>query len=143
MVKKRIVSTLFAVLLLISAVGSANAVEPRASSVLSGYGISLTADGNGKMTFLFRVYAPQLVQKLGAQKVEIQHLVDDDWVPYKTFTAIANPNFYDYDAPLSQHTKTFEAEVGETYKAVLTVFSLGYDGTSATRTSESYTAVCR
>lgn len=145
MSKKRMLSLLCAALLLFSVVDSAAAAESelRASPLFSGYGASLEADGDGKMTFRFVVYAPQIVKKIGAQKVEIKHLVGDDWVTYKIFTAVANPTFYDYDAAISDHTKTFEAEVGETYKAVLTAYSEGKDGTSATRTTESYTAVCR
>lgn len=140
--KKRAISLLCAALVLLTIVCGVSAVEPRASTVLSGYGISLTANGNSEMTFKFRVYSPQIVEKLGAQSVEIQHLVNGKWVTYETFTQVKNPTFYDYDSLLSEHAKTFTGEAGETYKAVLTAYSRGYDGTTATRTSESLTAVC-
>lgn len=140
--KKRIVSLLCAIVLILSCVGGVSAVEARASSVLSGYGVSLTANGNKEMTFKFRVYAPQIVAKLGAQKVEIQRLVDGDWTTYKIFTQVSNPTFYDYDCPSSEHTKTFTAKAGEYYRAVLTAYSEGYDGTTATRTSTSQTVEC-
>lgn len=140
--KKRMIALLCAALLLLSAIGTATAVEPRASSVLSSYGISLTADGDGEMTFRFRIRSPQKVAKVGAQSVEIQKLVDGEWVHHTTFTAVKNPSFYDYDTASSEHTKTFTGTVGVTYKAVLTAYAQGYDGTADTRTAESYSAKC-
>ncbi len=139
---KRFISLLCAALLLLSLVGGASAVEPRASTVISSYGISLEADGNSEMTVNFRVYAPKVVAQLGAMQIEIKYLDGDTWRHYDTFTATANPNFYDYDSAKSNHSKTFTGTAGTTYQAFLTAYSKGYDGTTAIRTAESQTAVC-
>lgn len=140
--KRRATSLLCATLLLLSIVGGASAVEPRASTVISSYGISLEADGNSEMTVNFRVYAPKVVAQIGAMQIEIKYLDGDTWRHYDTFTATENPNFYDYDSAKSNHSKTFTGTVGTTYQAFLTAYSKGYDGATAIRTADSQMAVC-
>lgn len=140
--KRRATCLLCAALLLLSLVSGASAVEPRASTVISSYGIGLEADGNSKMTVNFRVYAPKVVEQIGALQIEIQYLDGDTWKHYDTFTATDNPNFYDYDSAKSNHSKTFTGTVGTTYKAFLTAYSKGYDGATAIRTAESLPEVC-
>lgn len=140
--KKRVISLICAILFLLSCVSTVSAVEPRASTVIAGYGVSLQADGDGEMTVNFRVYAPQTVKKIGAVQIEIKYFNGTKWVHYETFTATDNPNFYDYDSVTSVHSKTFEGEVGTEYQAFLLAYSQGYDGTTATRNAESQTAVC-
>lgn len=140
--KKRIISFLCAALLLLSLGGTISAVEPRASTVISGYGVSLEANGDSQMTVNFRVYAPQFVKKIGAVQIEIKYFDGEDWAHYTTFTPTENPNFYDYDTTMSVHSKTFTGTPGTEYQAFLLAFSQGYDGTTAMRNAESQTAVC-
>lgn len=140
--KKRTISLFCALLLLMAFVCSTSAVEPRASTVISSYGVGLTADGNEELTVTFRIFAPRVVQKIGALQIEIKYWDGEDWAHYDTFTAVDNPNFYDYDSATSVHSKTFSGDAGVTYKAFMIAYSKGYDGTTATRNAESQTALC-
>lgn len=140
--KKRVIAFLCAALLLLSSAGTISAIEPRASTVIAGYGIGLEANGDSVMTVNFRVYAPQVVKKIGAVQIEIKYFDGEDWAHYTTFTPTENPNFYDYDSAMSVHSKSFTGIPGTEYQAFLLAFSQGYDGTTAMRNAESQTAVC-
>lgn len=77
--KKRVIAFLCAALLLLSSAGTISAIEPRASTVIAGYGIGLEANGDSVMTVNFRVYAPQVVKKIGAVQIEIKYFDGEDW----------------------------------------------------------------
>jgi hypothetical protein len=142
--KKRILGGLLAFLLLGSTIVCAVAAEPvpHASLYLDGYGISVSAEGKGKMAVTYVVLGTDTMDKLGAQSIKVEEWDGTEWVKTGTYSVSKNPSFYASD--VSEHAGTiyFYGLPGIDYRATLTAYA-ELDGGSDTGTVTSDPETCK
>lgn len=136
--KKRIVSMLLMVALVISATASAATIAPRASDYISRCGLTLSAKGDGKMSIKYEVVGTGIMTKVGPMSFTIDQKVDGKWSYYDTVYG----DFYAYDALSSSGNAYFTGEPGVTYRATLNAYASNSSG-SGTSEATSLTCVCK
>lgn len=144
--KKRI----FSFLLVFAMLGSLNyslaagegGIEPYASEYLDGYAIGVNAKGGGRMSVSFIVYGTGTMDKLGAQKIEVEEWDGVEWVNLIEYSAEDNAHFYTTNASEYTASVTFYGMPGLQYRATLTAYA-EKDGGSDTGTVTSPITTCK
>jgi hypothetical protein len=122
--KKRIFGFVLALVMLGGSIcAMAAELTPRASLYLDGYGISISPDGNSKMSVTYIVYGTKTMDCLGAQKILVEEWNGQDWEKTGTYSAEKNPDFYAYEASEHIGTVTFYGLPGIQYRATLTAYA--------------------
>lgn len=128
--KKRIISALLAVMLMLSATLPCYAVEARASTYFDGYILGMSAPGNAQMTVSFSVLGMSKMDQIGAYYIRIEEeYATDKWA--KTFTVYgsSDPNkFYSYNAYDHGGSYTFTGVPGVKYRAVMKSYAKNSNG---------------
>ena len=140
--KSKFIAFCLAIGILTTSAGAITAHVTRASDYLIGYGVSLTACGDGLMEIFFEVDGKGRMEKLGAQVIYIDQYVDGEWEPYDTFYGAQNPEYYAYDALGHVAVDYFTGEPGVDYRVTLKAYALGYDGGSDTGLVTSQAETC-
>ena len=123
--KKRILSG-FLILLMFSSficAAAAPARAPQASLYLDGYGVGVTAKGNGRMSVSYVVFGTDVMDKLGAQTILVEEWDGTEWVKTGTYSVSKNPSFY--ASNVSEHAGNvyFYGLPGIDYRATLTAYA--------------------
>lgn len=143
--KKRIISALLAVMLMLSASISCYAVEARASRYFDGYLLAITAKSNNQMTVSFTVYGMGEMDKIGAYYIRIEEeIATDEWV--KTFTAYGDKmpdKFYSYNAYEHGGDYTFTGVPGVKYRAVMKAYAEDKNGSEYSKEFTCTGRVCK
>lgn len=125
--KKRFVSFLMAVLMIISVSGTTSAggieITPFASRYLDSYIVALAAKGNGQMSVSMSVDGTGVMDKIGVMEVEIDYLKNGSLQYYDSLYASEYPEFYDYNSRDFVGTAYFTGTPGVTYYVTLTVYA--------------------
>lgn len=122
--KKRILSSLLALLLLSTSLCAAAAeASPYASWYLDAYGVSIIPEGGGKMCVEYLVYGAGTMDCLGAQKIVIEEWDGSDWSTTGTFSVEKNPEFYAYNVSEHGGDVYFYGLPGIQYRATLTAYA--------------------
>lgn len=128
--KKRIVSALLAVMLLLSATLPCYAVEARASQYFDGYIIGMSAPGNAQVTVSFSVLGMSKMDQIGAYYIRIEEeIATNKWIT--TFTAYGDQlpdKFYSYNAYDHGGDYTFTGVPGVKYRAVMKAYAKNQNG---------------
>lgn len=131
--KKRIVATLAAVLLLCSTI-SCMAAE-NASHYFDGYILGLSALGNCKMAVSFSVLGTDEMDQIGAYSILVEEEIGDDvWFP--TFTAYGDDDpdtFYSYDIATHTGSFTFYGVPDVKYRATMVSYAKNSEGEEYSR----------
>ena len=140
--RRRIVAMMMVLSLIFSTAGVANAQEDRASDYLSIYGISLEAQGNGRIEIFYHVDGKGLMDCVGAQALYIDYYNGEEWIPYETQLGMQHPDFYSYDAFGHIGFAYFDGESGVDYRVTLQAYARGSDGGSDTGLVTSNSVTC-
>lgn len=128
--KKKFISALLAVTLLLSVSLPCYAVEARASKYFDGYILGIAAQGNAQMTVSFSVLGMSKMDQIGAYYIRIEEEISTDkWIT--TFTAYGDKNpskFYSYNAYDHGADYTFTGVPGVKYRAVLKAYAKDKNG---------------
>ena len=131
-----------AVGLLTTSVGAVGYQVTRASDYLIGYGVSLTAQGDGLMEIYYEVDGKGIMEKVGAQAFYIDEYVNGEWESYDTLYGGEHQEYYDYDALGHTGFAYFTGEPGVDYRVTLKAYARGYDGGFDTGLVTSQTETC-
>ena len=141
--KKRIISLIMVLVLIISSAGAASTAEERASEYLASYAISMGALGDGVMEVFYSVDGTGRMARVGAHALYIYYYNGGDWIPYETQLAVEHPDFYSYNAFGHIGYAYFEGEPGVDYCVTLQAYASGTDGGSDTGSITSRSVTCR
>jgi len=143
--KKRTISVLLAVMLMLSTSLSCFAAEARASNYFDSYLLGIVPAGNNQMTVSFSVFGMSKMDQIGAYYIRIEEEISTDkWIT--TFTAYGDKNpskFYSYNAYDHGGDYTFTGVPGVKYRAVMKAYA---SNSSGSEYSEEFTCtgkVCR
>ena len=144
--KRKVVSTLLAVVMLLGLVTTVYAENdqaiPYASSYLEEYYVSLSAEGNGKMLISMGVEGVGLQDKIGVTSRDIEEKENGQWNYYDTLYSIDHDEFWAYNSRFYVGTATFNGTPGMSYRVRVYVYAqkgTGYD----TGRVVSYTIECK
>lgn len=142
--KKRTVSLLLLVTILIGVSGAAHAAEPYASYYLDSYYVSLIAKGNGKMAVLVSINGVGKQDKIGVQEILIDHKTSasSSWTYYKSLYGADHPDFYVYDDYSYDEEIYFDGVPGEIYRVTITAYAKKGSG-SGTGNVTSSAVTCK
>lgn len=143
--KKKIISALLAVMLILSASISCYAVEARASRYFDGYLLAMTAQGNNQMAVSFTVYGMHKMDQIGAYYIRIEEeYATDKWLT--TFTAYGDKmpeKFYSYNAYEHTGSYTFTGVPGVKYRAVMKAYAEDENGSEYSKEFTCTGRVCK
>ena len=139
--KKRLVSLILALCMIISVSGAAFATA-KASEYLSTYVISLEALGDGEMEIYYYVVGTGRMTKIGAQALYIDEYVNGSWSPYLTMTAAENDDFYGYNTASHAGFAYFTGTPGVEYRVTFMAYARNSSG-SDTGTGTSLSETCQ
>lgn len=143
--KKRIIATLVAIMLTLSATLTCYAAEARASHYFDGYIISMSAPGNNQMTVSFSVLGMGKMDQIGAYYIRIEEeYATDKWA--KTFTIYGSSDtdkFYSYNAYDHTGSYTFTGVPNVKYRAVLKAYAKDKNGSEYSDEITGYGKVCK
>ena len=109
----------------------------RASSQIDIYSMDVTATGNGKIAIMFSVTGAGLMNRLGAESIDIYESGASGWEPADSFDAddlgMTASNAFKYG-----NTKYFYGKAGKEYKIVVTIFAEDKNGDSDSRSKTFY-----
>ena len=140
--KKRLISLIMVLVLIISSAGAVSTAEERASEYLSSYSIALGALGDGVMEVFYSVDGTGRMEKVGARALYIYDYNGEDWIPYETQLAIDHSDFYSYNAFGHIGYAYFEGVPGIDYRVTLQAYARGTDGGSDTGSVTSNSVTC-
>ena len=140
--KKRVISFIFALIMIASVSGAAFATANRASDYLSNYTISLEALGDGEMEIFYDVNGTGRMSKIGAQALYIDEYKNGSWSPYLTLLAVDNSDFYGYNTAGHAGFAYFDGTPGLKYRVTLKAYALNSSG-SDTGTGTSISVTCQ
>lgn len=138
--KKYLVSFVLILAFLVGTVSAAGST--RASYYLSGYGISLSASGDGEMKIRYNVDGTGLMTKIGASLLYIEKKVNGYWKEHTFLSGATNPDFYAKDAYGKTGYAYFTGTPGVEYRVTLTAFAMNASG-SDTGDATSVTVTCK
>lgn len=123
--KKRVLSFCLVVMMLLGTVGTALAVEARASYTLDSYSVSLSAAGGGVMSVTAVVNGVGEQDKIGVRQIDIEYKtsLDGEWEYYDTLYAAAHPELYAYGERTFMGGVDFDGEVGHYYRVTITAYA--------------------
>lgn len=125
--KKRILSGFLALLMLSSSLCTVAAAVParvpQSSLYLDGYGVGVTAKGNGRMSVSYVVFGTDVMDKLGAQTILVEEWDGTEWVKTGTYSVTKNPSFYASDVSEHAGNVYFYGVPGIDYRATLTAYA--------------------
>lgn len=144
--KRRLIPTLLAMVMLLGLTNTAYATEneptPYASSYLENYYVTLSAKGDGKMLISMGVEGVGYQDKIGVSYIDIEEKENGKWSYYDTLYSADHDDFFAYNALDYTGTATFYGTPGLTYRVTIHVYARKGTG-SDTGSLLSYTAVCR
>ena len=144
--KKRLVSVLIGIAMLLGATSTAYAIEdvltPYSSEYLDMYYVTLSAEGNGKMLITMGVVGVGIQDKIGVLYVDIEEKENGVWNYYDTLYAADHDDFFFYNAREYMGTATFYGTPGYSYRVTVHVYARNGSG-SDTGDVTSYITVCR
>lgn len=107
------------------------AAETRASTRISHSGVSLSRKSDGDLSIYFTVRATDVMEKIGASRVEIQRSSGNGWITEYTFTtsntSTLQQNNKDQYGTVLTYSPRF---TGMTYRAVVMIYVKDATGTS-------------
>lgn len=136
---KRIMAFILVVISILCFCSIASA-ETRASNYFSDYGISLSRQGSGKISFTMSCTSMGTASQLGVSTYSVYRYDEDDggWL------CVSGPHSgsYKYNTTSYALAKTFSGVAGETYRVRCTFLANKSNGTGETKTytSRSVTA---
>lgn len=123
--RKRALSFCLAAMMLLGTVGTAFAVEPRASYTLDSYYVGLSAEGEGKMLISPVVNGVGQQDKIGVQQVDIEYKTSANgtWEYYDSMYAAEYPEFYTYKDWSYLGDIYFDGVPGHYYRVTITAYA--------------------
>lgn len=121
------------VMLLVTPIGAASAVQPRASTYLDNYMAYVYLPGDGEVRVYFNVEGTGYMDELGALCIEIHESTDGvnwDWV--ETFNQDTTPGMLSYNDDYHSGYVSYDGVAGRYYKAYVCIWG-GKDGDGDTR----------
>lgn len=123
--RKRALSFCLAVMMLLGTVGTAFAVEPRASYTLDDYYVGLTAEGGGVMSVTAVVNGVGEQDKIGVQQIDIEYKtsLNGEWEYYDSLYAAEYPELYAYGERTFMGGVDFDGVPGHYYRVTITAYA--------------------
>ena len=129
--KKRLLSLLFATLLLVSLSTMVCASNARASAYFSATDVRAYAKSGGKILFEIDIDATHTMQELGASEIYVYEQQDDgSWDNVYTFTMDEHPYLIETNTAGAFVDATYQGTVGKNYFATVACYakdSSGYE----------------
>lgn len=127
--KKRFLSLLFAMLLLVSLSTAAYAVDARASAYFSATDVRAYAKSGGKILFEIDIDATHTMQEVGASEVYVyEQQSDGSWDNVYTFTMEAHPYLIETNSVGAYVDATYQGTVGKNYYALVACYARDSEG---------------
>lgn len=128
--KKRLLSLLFAVLLLASMTMAAYAADTRASAYFSATSVRAYAQSGGKILFEIDVDATHTMQEVGAAEIYVYEQQDNGrWDNVYTFTMDDHPYLIETNSIGAYVDATYQGTVGKNYYAAVACYAKDQNGT--------------
>lgn len=140
--KKRMLAFVMTICMLMPFAKAVDITPYRASDYLVGYGVALTAVGDGEMRITYDVDGKGPMKQIGVEALYIDYYDNGAWWPYDTLLGIKNPDFYAYDALGHFGYAYFNGKPGVKYRVTLKAYAQGYDGGFDTGNVTSYEKEC-
>ena len=122
--KKRLLSLLFAVLLLVSLSTAAYAVNARASDYFGATSVRAYAKSGGKILFEVDINATHTMQEVGASEIYVYEQQDDgSWDNVYTFTMDDHPYLIETNTAGAFVDATYQGTVGKNYFATVACYA--------------------
>ena len=121
------------VIVLVTPIGAAAAVQPRASYYLSSYNAYVYLPGDGEVRVYFNAEGTDDMDELGALCIEIHESTDGvnwDWV--ETFNFYSTEGMLSYNDDYHSGYVSYDGVAGRYYKAYVCIWG-GKDGDGDTR----------
>lgn len=133
---RKFICAFLLMILVFSATNVCFAVESRASSLISGRGVSRYASGNGRVEFVADVSSIRPIDKLGMSEISVEEYYGGTWRTVKTVT-----NKYGYDTAVYSYLVSYDGVAGRQYRAYVEYYAKDGSVTDTkTTTSASVTA---
>lgn len=127
--KKRLLSLLFAVLLLASMTMAAYAADTRASAYFSATSVRAYAKSGGKILFEVDINATHTMQEVGASEIYVYEQQDDgSWDNVYTFTMDDHPYLIETNTAGAFVDATYQGTVGKNYFATVACYAKDSNG---------------
>lgn len=106
-------------------------VSVKASSVFTGYGVSVYAGDNGVITFTCTALGTDTMDTIGFSEMQIQKYYNGSWI-----TVVTLYDEYQYDTDVFLSSIDYYGTAGYKYRAIVTFYAAN-STSSATRTYTS------
>ena len=127
--KKRLLSLLFAVLLLASMTMAAYAADTRASAYFSATSVRAYARSGGKILFEVDINATHTMQEVGASEIYVYEQQDDgSWDNVYTFTMDEHAYLIETNSMGACVDATYQGTVGKNYYAAVACYARDSEG---------------
>jgi len=127
--KKRLLSLLFAMLLLASMTMAAYAADTRASAYFSATSVRAYAKSGGKILFEVDISATHTMQEVGASEIYVYEQQDDgSWDNVYTFTMDEHPYLIETNDFGACVDATYQGTVGKNYYAAVACYAKDSNG---------------
>lgn len=127
--KKRLLSLLFAMLLLVSLSTAAYAVNARASDYFGATSVRAYAKSGGKILFEVDINATHTMQEVGASEIYVYEQQDDgSWDNVYTFTMDEHAYLIETNSMSACVDATYQGTVGKNYFATVACYAKDSNG---------------
>jgi len=127
--KKRLLSLLFATLLLVSLSTMVYASNARASAYFSATDVRAYAKSGGKILFEVDINATHTMQEVGASEIYVYEQQDDgSWDNVYTFTMDEHPYLIETNTAGAFVDATYQGTVGKDYYAAVACYAKDSNG---------------
>ena len=127
--KKRLLSLVFAMLLLVSLSTAANAVNARASDYFGATSVRAYAKSGGKILFEVDINATHTMQEVGASEIYVYEQQDDgSWDNVYTFTMDEHSYLIETNTAGAFVDATYQGTVGKNYFATVACYAKDSNG---------------
>lgn len=106
--------------------------QARASEQLAFYTMDVTSTGNGKIAIMFSVTGTRIMQRIGAQNIDIYERSTYGWDLVESLDA-DDPDMTDTNTARYGTTVYYYGESGKEYRIVVRIFAEDKDGESDSR----------
>ena len=128
--KKRLLSLLFAMLLLVSLSTVTYAVDARASAYFGATSVRAYAKSGGKILFEVDIDATHTMQEVGASEIYVYEQQDDgSWDNVYTFNMVDHPYLIETNSIGACVDATYQGTVGKNYFASVSCYAKDSSGT--------------